>query len=274
MEHSYIYSLYNKNNKLITNEYIEDILNIFGVKCKIKNLDRFITATTHKSFNVNKEEFFKESKDDKMNEKYEKYIIKNKLIELRENDYERMEFLGDSIGNSIIVNYIYNRFTQSEEGNLTDIKNKLIQSKTLAVYCKQIKLNDYLLMCNHTEEKYGRDYQSFCEDIFEAFICALFLEIGYDKTTTFMVNVMERYTDWEYIVVYNENFKNTLFRHYQRNGLAKPHFKQISYVNNEYTISVLNEYKQILGTGKGNTKKIAEQQSCKMALQYMNNNVV
>ena len=122
-------------------------------------------------------------------------------------------------------------------------------------------------LSKYIEEKYGRMYQNYCEDIFEAFIGACFLDIGYDNTFKLLVYIIENNTDWEYIVVNNENYKNILFRYYQINGLNKPHFKQVSFCNNEYIVSVLNQYEQVLGTGKGNTKKIAEQLSCKMALK-------
>lgn len=243
--------LLNPSNKLITKEYINNLLDEYDVNDKITNIKEFINAMTHKSYCVNID--LEESKSG--------------FVQPRLNDYERLEFLGDGIANSIVISYIYERYDEYGPGKLTNIKQKMIQSKSYAYYCKKIELNKYLLISKNLEDKYGRDYNDYCEDIFEAFIGSLYLEIGYEKTYKLFVGVIEKYTDWEDIIVVNDNYKNQLFSKYKKNGLKNPYFKQVNHTNDIYTICVYDQYKNIIGTGKGESKKIAEQKACKMALE-------
>jgi ribonuclease III len=101
-------------------------------------------------------------------------------------DNERLEFLGDAILSLITARYLYNRYPEHREGELTRLRAALVRRETLAFFAEQIDLGEHLLLGRGEEESGGRDRPAILCDVFEAFVGALYLDQGYDTAEAFM----------------------------------------------------------------------------------------
>ena len=96
-------------------------------------------------------------------------------------DYERLEFLGDSVLNLIISHLIMDRFPHSHEGELTRLRASLVNEKSLAEISKNLGLNQCLLLGRGESQGGGREKTSVISDAYEALIGAIYLDGGFEK---------------------------------------------------------------------------------------------
>ena len=226
----------NPNNKLITKEKVEDILNYFGpigdpdqdgnpTRLCINNLDYYQTAFINESYNQSVCNYFKERSKEQNVEELDKednivfpYISKESS--------ERLEYLGDHILKATLGRYLYRRFRNEREGFLTRLKIKIEKCSMLHKMAITLGFREYLLLSLQVENQTlldtmrGRSCPSYCEDAFESFLGAImedFDEKGYIYAERFVVNVIENVVDFAEIISTNDNFKDSLQRFYQQN---------------------------------------------------------
>lgn len=290
-------SVLNMNNKMITKKYIVDLLQKYGVgKYVVKNLETFKTATTHISYL--KKELRNENKIEKvvkMNEQknMESNINNNDLevkrntnikeqinktniiVELRDESYERLEFLGDSVIRLILSEYIYDRFPLEREGFMTKLRTKIESGKMLAELSRIIGLIDYVLISQSIEKNGRENNLEIMEDVLEAFMGALHLDGGYSVCKTFFVKLIENYIDISEAINNENNYKNVLMIYYHKWGWTAPEYQaKKKNSNNKFVIAVKGYIVLSDGTkewanvaeGIGDTKKKAEQDAAKNAL--------
>jgi ribonuclease-3 len=101
-------------------------------------------------------------------------------------DNERLEFLGDAVLNLIAAQYLYNRFPEFREGELTRLRAALVRREALAELAVQIGLGKHLLLGHGEEESEARHRPAILCDVFEAFVGALYLEKGYRDAKDFL----------------------------------------------------------------------------------------
>jgi ribonuclease-3 len=94
------------------------------------------------------------------------------------SDYETLEFLGDSILDMQVCLYIYRNYPSFSEGQMSKLKQFMVQENTLAELSKEIGLFNFLKLGTGEEKNQGRKKTSILADIFESFIAALHLEKG------------------------------------------------------------------------------------------------
>ena len=126
------------------------------------------------------------------------YNFKNiELLELafihksfdNKHNNERLEFLGDSILNSIIAQYLFLKFPNEKEGLLTRMRAHLVKADSLTKKALDLSLNDYIRLSKGTANLSSDRKNSILEDCFEALIGAVFLDSGWDQ-----VNICLLYT--------------------------------------------------------------------------------
>lgn len=183
---------------------------------------------------------------------------------------ERLEFLGDSVLSLLVSEYIYKKYENSPEGDLTKIRSQVVCSRSLSNFAMQINLGDYLLL-GKGEEANGRQKTTILENAFEALVAAIYLDSGNSKEAVrefimplFEVEIQNASTDQ-----LANDYKTALQQFIQSFGTDK-----IQYiVVNEYgpdhkktfeIEAMLNS--NIIGKGKGKTKREAEQNAAKEAL--------
>ena len=276
------YYKYNSNNKNLNLQFINNILQKYCDK-KTNNLQIYQKALMHKSYmkdHITNDEHYFAEKESINKESIESKLKDNKLIELCTDSYERLEWYGDSILKYIITKYILKRFPDKEFEFLTDLRSKLTNSYTLANLGKCLKLDKFMIISLYEEKINSRNNPNYIEDITEAFIGAIAIDLGEEITIEFVMNLYETNINFAEKINSEKNYKHLLQKLYQTKKWNYPIYNQIStenikvnktYSYNLYTIGVNDNNNQIIGIGKGKSKKIAEQNASKEALQYIEN---
>ena len=105
------------------------------------------------------------------------YLNENPDCGLENN--ERLEFLGDAVLELVITEYLYASFPQKSEGELTNWRAALVNAKILAEIAKSLGFNDFILLSRGETKEEGKARQYILANTFEAFVGALYLDLGY-----------------------------------------------------------------------------------------------
>ena len=207
---------------------------------------------------------------------YQKAFIHKSVLRFHKDEnlnssYERYEFLGDSVLNLIIAEFIFNKYPDKEEGYLTRIRTKLVNGKTLAFFAKKINLNEFLIISKNVESINGRNNDRILEDIFEAFLCSINMDLGYKYTENFVLRIINEHINFETLEE-DTNYKDILLRKCQQNLQINPEYELISTSGPSHkktftSVAIING--QRYATGTGNTKKESEQAASKNTLDIL-----
>lgn len=184
----------------------------------------------------------------------------------KEDSFDRLEFLGDSILGKEVSLYIYSKFENFNSGNLSLLKSNSINEKILAKIAKNLKLNDYFFL-GKGENKVEPPISMFA-DILEALIAAIYLAEGREYVLMFLSKHLFPYIDsynldelkdyktlmQELLAINKENKIQYVTKLISNKKDSKPYFSS----------SILN-HDIVLGRGEGNSKKIAEKKAAKEA---------
>jgi len=271
---------YNENNILIQEEDVILLLKKYGVMIdKVYHLKYFQEAMTHKSYL--RKEFFT---DNILTQAKKELGNPEKLLELRNRSYERLEYLGDRVIKLIISLYLFHRFPQENEGFMTQLQIELEDKTNLAKMSLEMGLNKFLIIAKQQEQIKGRESERFNEDIFEAFFGALFSSNGFPSCVLLLLNLLETQIDYTEKLYRNKNYKNSLLKYYHSqkwghpkyldieeygpshkknfvSGILKPEFNQLN-----QDLTNLNPLDICLGFGIAGKKQEAQQKASKMAL--------
>ncbi len=99
--------------------------------------------------------------------------------------YERLEYLGDAVVELIISDYLYKN-TEYEEGKMTKLRSHYVCENANFEYSTRLGLNEYLKLGHGEEERGGKYRKAIVADIFESFIGAIYLDLGYDEVKKFI----------------------------------------------------------------------------------------
>jgi dsRNA-specific ribonuclease len=211
----------NLNNRLITKNDVENILNYFenignnGERLSINNLEHYQSAFVHESYyqsiqyNIN-------TNINNTNDNIFFYIPKESS--------ERLEYLGDHILKAIMGRYLFERFGNEREGFLTKLKIKIEKCSMLHKIGMALGFKKFLLLSLQVENQTildldrGRNTPSYYEDAFEAFIGSIlvdFGELGYLYADRFVRSIIENIIDFAELISKNDNFKDSLQRYFQ-----------------------------------------------------------
>jgi ribonuclease-3 len=190
--------------------------------------------------------------------------------EYMKESYERYEYLGDSVLNLVVANYLFVKYNNEAEGFLTRIRTKLVNGKTLSNFAKKINLGKYIIMSSNVEHINGRTNNRILEDVFESLICAIYLDLGFKNAETFIIDCIHKYINIDDLET-DDNYKDILLRFCQGKMQSIPTYSTINTEgpphDRDFTVVCLIQgmkYKQ----GQGKCKKIAEQNSARETLRY------
>ena len=169
MENKFKSNPFNSTNIKINENDILNILQQHDIQDYIiKDLSLFQKAFVHTSYCKLKD--------------YEEYENNDNSLDLFKESYETLEFLGDSLLGSCVTKYLYNRYVKyhkKDEGFLTKIKIRLICGEQLCFLSEKIGFTKFMIISKHIEDNCsGRENSHILEDIYEAFLGALYLDSG------------------------------------------------------------------------------------------------
>lgn len=263
---------YNLNNILVQEDDIIKLLNQFNVKIdKVHNIEAFRESFTHKSYckkAIYPPEILEASKKELGNP--------TELLELRQNSYERLEYLGDRVLKLIVSFYLFNRYEKENEGFMTKLQTKIEDKKNLPILSKEIGLGKFFIISKSIENMNGRNLEKIHEDVFEAFLGALFLSNGFEICLLLIINLLETLIDYSEKLYCDNNYKDNLLKYHHTNEWSHPKYN-IIYMEGpphkrKYIVGVEkhnpsdDKEEKYIGFGIGNSHKEGEQNAAKMAL--------
>lgn len=178
-------------------------------------------------------------------------------------NYDRLEFLGDALFHLVITHYFYNRYQDESEGFLTKIRIRIERGDSMAELAKKLGLNYYVQAAIEINE-------SILEDIFEAFLGAFYLNFGMEILEQFVIRLIEKYKDLSALIFYDDNYKDILLRYFHQMKWGHPVYQvDQEYHNGLYISRVHSPSGQLLGEGRGTSKKKSEQMASWNALKKL-----
>jgi ribonuclease-3 len=181
---------------------------------------------------------------------------------------ERLEFLGDSILGEVISEYLFHRFPQNEEGDLSTMKSILVSSKTLAACAADIGIDKMIILGRGLTEKKALPRSILC-NAFEAVIAALYLDGGVDLARSFVLNHIGKEVEEIIHDRHEKNYKSLLQDYAQRNLSMIPNYRVVQEKGPDhkkmFEVMVELDVKEF-GSAWGPNKKDAEQKAAQQAL--------
>ena len=211
-----------------------------------KNKDLLTAALTHSSY---------------ANERKSQHITYN----------ERLEFLGDAVLSIVVSDYIFKHCPDLPEGDLTKLRASLVCEKSLFAFAKQINLGSYLLLSKGERNNGGANRPSIVSDAFEALIAAIYIDGGIEAAGRHILH---------FVVPAIKNFKRKPVKDYKttlQEIIQKNPGERLDYVlvsesgpdHNKHFVFEVHLNSNVIGKGGGRSKKEAEQQAAREALELM-----
>lgn len=278
---------YNPSNVLPSEKDIRAFFDAHGlVDIPFYNLNLYRNAFVHRSYCTMKNDDFESG-----NER-----CPSDCLPLQEMSYERLEFIGDAILGVVTATYLYQRYPDQAEGFLSKLRTKIVNGKMLGYLSDKIGFPKFAILSKQVEEVHGRNNYKIMEDVFEAFIGAIYMDFnesseevqfstnlssrgffplsgpGFHVAETWIITILEKYLDFAELIQTRNNFKDMLVQYMQHTYQDAPRFYELSvhvHQNQKvFTYCVKDKSGLVLGTAKGNNKKEAENNAAKEALLY------
>ena len=188
------------------------------------------------------------------------------------HDNERLEFTGDAVLQLWSSDHIFPLDPPLSEGQMTRLRAQLVCEKALAIYARDLHLNDFLLLGSGEEKTGGRNKDAIVADMFEAFLGALYLDQGMKAVDNILDEVIIPYLKHPGEVHVIKDYKTALQEIVQSDNRRTVRYQLVSESGPSnaptFVMNVIVD-DLVLGTGKGSSKKQAEQNAAKDAFDKM-----
>ena len=241
-EEGLVFNPYNPSNCEITLNEVQSILRSYGIDAKVNNLELYKRAFIHRSY----------AKRPALENAAANIQIVDPppdCMPLKTKSNERLEFIGDGVLELITKYYLYRRFPKADEGFMTEKKIALVKNEHIGKLAYEMRLNKWLVMSKHAEEKKTRTNLKKLGCLFEAFLGALFLDFnkitvqdehewfqkvfvcgpGFQMAQIFVEAVFERHVDWMKLIKTDDNYKNILQVKIQKEFKTTPDYLEIAH---------------------------------------------
>ena len=185
---------------------------------------------------------------------------------------ERLEFLGDAVLGWVVADLVYSEFDDWDEGRLTDLRKSVVNAAALADVAREIGLGQHLLLGNGEDAAGGRDKASILSDALEAVIGAVYIDAGSETAFAVVRRLIGPRLSEAPSQLDRLDQKSTLQELLASRGRQSPTYVLTSQGpdhDKEFTATVVVE-DEVLGTGTGRSKKMAEQQAAGEAIDRLN----
>lgn len=185
------------------------------------------------------------------------------------NDYERLEFLGDAILNFIVSDLFYDQYPDKAEGDLTQFRSSVVNETVLGQAVEKFNINTLIKLGLGEEKSGGHKKLSILSDVFESLLAALYLSEGIEVAKQFVCNTLAENLENVESLEWNKDYKTQLQEKTQKHFKILPIYNTLSSSGPDhdkvFTIKV--HIKGYTFDGQGNSKKQAQQDAAKKALQ-------
>jgi len=187
-------------------------------------------------------------------------------------DNERLEFLGDAVLDFVVGAWLYNRYPEMPEGDLTRMRSALVYTESLAEFGRQVNLGRAMRLGRGEAQAGGRERSALLCDTFEAVIGALYLDAGIDAVLNFVSPLLDAAAD-EILALRKTEDPKSLFQEWaQSEGLSAPQYVTRNSLGPDHskmfevdaTVSG-----KIYGSGQGHSKQAAAKDAARDALRRL-----
>jgi len=196
----------------------------------------------------------------------------NEHPELGLKDNERLEFLGDAVLDLVVGDLLYNKYQDADEGILSKFRAALVDEKGLYNQAQKINLGKFLLLGKGEEQNNGRQKPSILAGAFEALMGALYLDGGYSKVFNVVCKLFQKDIEEVRGQMTSLDYKTTLQEYTQAQYKCLPVYKTIEEEGPPHLRRfkvVLMLLGKVISQGEGKSKKEAEQEAAKEALNWL-----
>lgn len=212
------------------------------IEYKFKNIELLKTAFTHTSY------------------ANEKKVQSN----------EKLEFLGDSILEFVVSNYLYQNYKKLKEGEMTKVRATVVCENSLHEIALKYHFDELLYLGKSEKLSGGSHKQAILADSVEAVIAAIYMDSGLEQAEKFILNNLKKSIEQASQNVGKKDYKTVLQEELQRHGSVKIEYQIIKEEGPDHDKTFVAEVRcngKYLATGKGNTKKHAEMEAARIALE-------
>ncbi|MDQ5922747.1 MAG: Ribonuclease 3 [Patescibacteria group bacterium] len=215
------------------------------------------TGTTFKDKNLLKQAFIHRS-----------YINENPSMGLSHN--ERLEFLGDAVLELVVTDFLYKKYPASAEGELTAFRSALVNAVIISDVASKIGMNDFLLLSKGEAKDVGKARQYILANTYEAYVGALYLDLGYDKAEEFVADTLLPHTEEIVSKKLWRDAKSLVQEKAQEYRSVTPSYKVLNETgpdhDKHFTVGIFFGT-ELIAEGKGKSKQEAEQSAATSALK-------
>jgi ribonuclease-3 len=187
-------------------------------------------------------------------------------------DNESLEFLGDAVLGLVVADALFRQYPDYDEGDKSKIKAAVVSTQSLARHAEQIKLGDHLILGRGEEKTGGRFKQALLADAYEALIAAIYLDGGLDAVSTFLRRELKQAIDAGSAQTFARDYKSALQEQLQAVGRGLPDYRIAGEAGPDhrklFSVEVVVRG-EVLGAATGKTKKEAEQEAARLALEKL-----
>ena len=201
---------------------------------------------------------------------YKKAFTHKSIVKDHNQSNERLEYIGDAVLNLVAGEYLYQKYSNENEGFLTRVRTKLVNSENLASIAKKLRFNEFVMMNERAMSKNWNNNQRILEDCFESFIGALYLDKGFDFARQWILTTLN-VEENEEETLKDTNYKDRFMKLLQQNGHTfRPEYRVFKEDGPDhekiFTVQLYGS-NMLLSSGVSNSKKKAEQLAAHRALE-------
>jgi ribonuclease III len=185
-------------------------------------------------------------------------------------DNERLEFLGDAVLDFIVGAWVYNRFPEMPEGDLTKMRSAIVRNDQLAVFARHLKLGNALRLGHGEFVTGGSQRDGLLGSTFEALIGALYLDAGLKAVETFVDPLLEEVRESTLTKIHDP--KSLLQEWAQAQKMSAPRYRTVTMTGpdhaKEFEVEVVID-ERVVGAGRGSSKQTAQQAAASDAMKNL-----
>lgn len=198
------------------------------------------------------------------------YLNENPQTKERWEHNERLEFLGDAVLELVITEYLYQRFPERPEGELTSLRASLVNANMLGEVASELDFNNFLLLSRGEAKDLGRARQYILANAFEAVVGAIYLDRGYETVKNFLIKVLTPRVDEILEKKLYRDAKSLFQEEAQERVSITPTYqvqKEWGPDHDKHFIVGVYLEKELVAEGEGPSKQAAQQQAAENALK-------
>jgi len=187
---------------------------------------------------------------------------------------EKLEFLGDAILEFVVSEYLYRNYKKLKEGEMTKVRATVVCEKSLHKVAIKHKFNEFLYLGKSEERTGGNSKPAILADSVEAVIAAIYCDSSIEEAKKFIINNLKEEIEIATKTVGMKDYKTVLQEKLQEHGSVKIEYIILKESGPDHNKSFIAEVRcegKPLATGIGATKKNAEMEAAKNALENINN---